>query len=656
MNNTRSTVAKILRRGVPSAAAAFALVFVATGWLPAVINPSLQPIHLLDRYKMAMIGTVTAIDEKTGTVTMSVTRVAKGAFPPANVTITASANTMAGVLSLGKGQTLVVFAVNKRQADEVLFYTGEGVWNWGRIPDAAKPDQWQWTSIEQGDNKMIGIFNGATDRLADLLLDSAEGRAFFPAQPYVKFQDDKVLGTLDQPVRGVALADLDGDGKLDAIATSAAGARVWLQRAGLRFEDATAALGLTGAKAASVAVADADCDGRLDLLLDGVLWKGSAKGFVRTDRVPAIAGLITATFQEMDGDGFPDVLAATTKGIRVYLNPAQAGVPFTDATASLGLDRPEYGAGQAGLVASGDWDGDGRTDLFFSAGKGLLLVRDAKGVFEPRAHKLDMDLRPAADGELTGGAAFAPLWKRDAAALLVPRHAGFALLVEQGGKLNDFVSYCNETSEPSDRQLWTLAEDLNADGEVDIYTASGSNGSSDVCLLHRGYGSYMRPMKYNGRVFPGEGYPAGSWGVAAGDVDGDGAVDLLLGCTDGSVRLAMNNSLALRKGVDEVSAAAYLVKLAHTKLLTVEVNGPRGLVGADVTLADAKGRVVALRRLGANTAGGSWGGGPLALAVREPGKHLLRVRYSDRHVVTREVDVKEALEKIVVGRENISPR
>jgi len=602
----------------------------------AVINPNLQPRHLLERYKTAVIGTVTAIDETKKTVTLKITRVVKGTFAATNVILTASDDAAQGLFSISKGQSVVAFIGNKKDAGKILFYTG--TWNTGLIADAAKPGEWNWVTVELS-NEMVGIFNGAVEQLASLLADAVDNRDYFPATPLIKFQNDRVLGTLAQPVCGVALADLNNDGRLDAVATSTAGVRVWLQREGIRFDDTTSALGLEGAPATSVAVADADGDGLVDLLLDGVLWKGSAKGFAKTGSVPAITGLITATFQDMDGDGWPDVLAATRAGAKVYLNPAQASASFVDATSRLGLDKPECGGGQAGLVSAGDWNDDGRTDLFLAAGTGYLLVRGQTGVFQPRTHSLDLGLKAADDGELCGGAAFATLWRHDTASLLVPRHAGFALMVDQDGKLADIIGYCNETSEPSGRQLWTLAEDLNADGQVDIYTASGSKGSSDVCHLNRGYGSFMRPMKYNGSAFPGEGYAAGSWGVAVGDVNGDGAMDMLLGGSDGGVRLLLNDSLSLRGNVDENTASFYLTQLTGARIIKVDLTG-RGALGASITLRhDERNVVVAQRSMGGNGVAGSWSGGPLAIAIREPGNYSLTVRRSDGGISTQKLKI-----------------
>src|SRR5690606_36543655 len=67
---------------------------------------------------------------------------------------------------------------------------------------------------------------------------------------------------------GVGLGDFDGDGRLDVYLTAnQAPNRLYLNRDGFRFEDVTEAAGVGGARAwaTGVAVVDIDGDGRLDL-------------------------------------------------------------------------------------------------------------------------------------------------------------------------------------------------------------------------------------------------------------------------------------------------------------------------------------------------------------------------------------------------------
>jgi hypothetical protein len=60
---------------------------------------------------------------------------------------------------------------------------------------------------------MFGTFNGSEDRLAEMMDDKAAGRCFFPAHPFEQFRPDVVIDRFGKPIRGVALYDLDGDGR-----------------------------------------------------------------------------------------------------------------------------------------------------------------------------------------------------------------------------------------------------------------------------------------------------------------------------------------------------------------------------------------------------------------------------------------------------------
>ena len=67
---------------------------------------------------------------------------------------------------------------------------------------------------------------------------------------------------------GVAVGDVDDDGRPDVLVTQYRGARLFLNRGGCRFEDVTAAAGIDNPLwGTSAAFFDYDRDGRLDLVI-----------------------------------------------------------------------------------------------------------------------------------------------------------------------------------------------------------------------------------------------------------------------------------------------------------------------------------------------------------------------------------------------------
>ena len=58
---------------------------------------------------------------------------------------------------------------------------------------------------------------------------------------------------------------------------------------------------------------------------------------------------------------------------------------------------------------------------------------------------------------------------------------------------------------------------------------------------NRGYGSFMDATLYNDAAF-GDAHGKGAWGAAAGDINGDGMNDLLLGHVDGSITVMLSGA------------------------------------------------------------------------------------------------------------------
>ncbi len=596
-----------------------------------LVDPSLQPADLYERYLCVLCLEVTSVDTASNTVELVVRSVAKGDFAAKTVRLTLAGKGVQGAFqSLPEpGLAMVAFVGQKGRNREgnILFYLGgEGRWQTGSVKsagDAGGLAAWMWD--EDLANKMYGTFNGHPARLAELVRDCAAGRAFFPATVFDRFRDDQVIGRLPGPAQGVALYDIDGDGRLDALAVGSAGGALYLQREAGTYSDAGAASGLAALKGASIDCADVNGDGRADLLVDGRVFYQDASAHVADAKLlPALVGsVLMSRFVDLDSDGWPDVVVATEgAGLRAFHHPGQAGKPFVEVTGALGFERSGV---KASYFVPGDWRGDTAPAMFVASGSGVLLERGTDGIFTAPSRLPGWDF--TASSGYTGGGACAPLWQPDRCDLAFATDKAVNIVSFASGKAEDVGRYGNETQVAMTTCVGLLAEDLNADGNVDLYAISRTAGESNALYDNRGYGSFMVGTRYRADAIPGKAHGNGSIGAAAGDVDGDGANDLLLGAVDGQLTLLVNNVLAGRGASEHPSQQDRV--LAKTALLHIEVGGPRGVVGAAVTVADAKGRVVGRRIIGGSPVTGSRGPDAATVAVREPGEYHVRVRWSD---------------------------
>jgi hypothetical protein len=191
---------------------------------------------------------------------------------------------------------------------------------------------------------------------------------------------------IDDLAGGSIVDDFDGDGYLDLMVSSMglqSQLRYFHNDADGTFSDRTAAAGLTGLVGGlNIMQTDYDNDGRLDVLVLRGGWMGPGGHYPNSllhnsgdgtfIDVTEVAGMLslhptqTATWFDFDGDGWLDVFIGNeSKGEDVNPNELYRNNhdgTFTECAEAAGVALPGYVKG----VTSGDFDDDGRPDLYVS--------------------------------------------------------------------------------------------------------------------------------------------------------------------------------------------------------------------------------------------------------------------------------------------------
>lgn len=339
-----------------------------------------------------------------------------------------------------------------------------------------------------------------------------------------KNNGDATFGTTPQTLDGVAadsqsrgadVADLDGDGDLDAVVAYGyfGPSTVWLN-------DGTGNLVSTGqgigsADVQNVTLADFDGDGDIDAFLAacGPSTQGRASqvylndgtGYFALSSTVGNASSFDSEAADLDGDGDMDLVVANgPQGIN--LTPSQAWINDGDGNFSLGFT---FEGDMSWDVAVGDVNGDGEVDAVFAnngGGRATLYLGDGDGTFTEVP---------------------------DALSATTATHSGI-----------------------------TLA-DLDGDGDLDLVQVF-SDKNAEV-LLNDGAGNFTSTGQTDIAAF--------GWRLTAGDLDDDGDLDIVstwelgeeaLWINDGTGHFTIQSNFLAADKIFDVQLGAFRSQVSAT--------------------------------------------------------------------------------------------
>jgi Tfp pilus assembly protein PilF len=367
----------------------------------------------------------------------------------------------------------------------------------------------------------------------------AEPEAVDPKTPAVKLVGDvEAVGG----AATVVLADLDGDGALDAVLAGPGGLRV-LRNEGGRFADVTAKAGLSGVAATLAVAGDYDNDGLPDLLACGPsgvsLLHNAGGGRFEADAAAGVFAFphpaATAAFVDIDHDGDLDVfVAAAAPGGPALLLRNNGDHTFTETTATAKLD----GAGGAVAVVPTDFDNRRDIDLFVLRRDGPALFKNMRdGTFKDMASEL-------------GLVATGPFRSAAAADVNKDGYTDFFLGGERASSLalSDGRGAFSVSPAPAGAAGALAAQfvDYDDDGLLDllVVTAQGLR-------LFRNLGTSWADVSAAALPAASKAAPLPAAALAVADLDGDGDEDALVATPSGLRRIVndggnRNHSFAVR--------------------------------------------------------------------------------------------------------------
>jgi len=372
--------------------------------------------------------------------------------------------------------------------------------------------------------------------------------ALYRGLPDGTFQDVTVQARVDGEGRwgaGVAVADVDADGRPDLLLTNFGPNVLYRNRGDGTFENAAGRLGVeapgwnTGA-----AFFDADADGDLDLYISSYV-DCTLQEVLEARRTLSWKGLEMVAPGPFGLKGAPD-----------HFFRSEGGRRFVDATVEAGLEDRGLAYGFAARAA--DYDDDGDLDLYVAndSDANYFYRNEGDGTFREIAAWTGSALDAHGAAQASMGVATGDATGDGIADIFVTNFAeDFSTLYR--GRGNGFFDDASEESgvgPPTFLPMsWgTALADFDSDGDLDLVVANGhiypqidrhpeivGTFAQRSLLLENRDGRFHDITTEAG---PGFQPRRVSRGLAAGDYDNDGDVDVLITNLDAPPALLRNDS------------------------------------------------------------------------------------------------------------------
>ncbi|MEM9034882.1 MAG: CRTAC1 family protein [Actinomycetota bacterium] len=414
--------------------------------------------------------------------------------------------------------------------------------------------------------------------LAVVSLGDGECSGTFVAQdlPHVTKGPGATSSTFDGTGAGIALGDLDGDGDLDVVAPNLSGESsiLWQDAEGYRAET------LEVGRFRQATTLDVEGDGDLDIVLTTgigppLLFRNTAGAFTR-ERLPGVdATAYSMAWSDLSGDGDLDVVTGSYNAeLSIVRNSpvlgSDTGVVLHERTTAESYMATRLAAdAQALAVLLVDVDGDGRLDVVvgndLATPDGVWIDNDGGWLeIEPftttSLSTMSLDAADVdGDGDLD---LFSTDMKPRADDLDPERYVEVERDIVALGQLDEVQIPANVLSLSDadgfadaavdlgvDATGWSWAGlfgDLDSDGRQDLYVVTGMRSDQlfsalpgdllvepNQAFANTGDGFELRPDW-------GLDDLAGGRGMAMGDVDGDGDLDVVVNNLDEPARLFEN--------------------------------------------------------------------------------------------------------------------